>query len=137
MAAFGAVALVGCADDVPATTTELSVIGTDQLEFEPDAFAVPAGAEVTVEFTSEGAVEHDLVIEGAGMAGMVGEEGHGDHGEEDHVMDEGDLHVAHADAGETVTATFMIDEAGTYEVYCSVVGHREAGMIAELTVVEE
>lgn len=137
-ALVAALLLASCGDDAPSTTTELSVTGTDELAFEPDAFAVPVGTEVTVEFTAEDAVEHDLVVEGAAMAGMTGEEGHGeDEEEDDHATDESDLHVAHADAGETATATFTIDEAGTYEVFCTVPGHREAGMVAELTVVEE
>jgi uncharacterized cupredoxin-like copper-binding protein len=132
----GVLLLAACAgDDAPDATTDLEVTGTDALEFEPDSFAVPAGQEVTVRFTAEEAVEHDLVIEGAAMHGMVGEEGHGDH--DDHAMEGDDLHVAHADAGQTVTATFMIDEPGSYEVYCSVPGHREAGMVATLTVVAE
>lgn len=136
-ALVSALLLVSCGDDAPSTSTELSVSGTDELAFEPDAFAVPVGTEVTVEFTAEGAVEHDLVIEEAAMVGMTGEQGHGEHEDEDHATDDGDLHVAHADAGETATATFTIDEAGSYEVFCSVPGHREAGMVAELTVVEE
>lgn len=53
-----------------------------------------------------------------------------DHGED------GDLHVVHADAGELASGTFTIDEPGSYEVYCSVPGHRDAGMVATLTVVD-
>lgn len=47
-----------------------------------------------------------------------------------------DRHVAHADPGETVTATFTIDQAGTYTAYCSVPGHRDAGMVASLEVID-
>jgi uncharacterized cupredoxin-like copper-binding protein len=138
--AAGALLLAACGDDDQAeSTTELAVAGTDDLTFEPDEFTVPAGQEVTVELTSQ-AVEHDLVIEDASEVGHVGGEGHGDHGEdehdEDHAEGEHDLHVAHADPNETVTATFQIDEPGTYEVYCSVPGHREAGMTATLEVVD-
>ena len=136
----GALLLAACGSDAAAEpTTELSVVGTDALEFEPDAFTVPAGEEISVELVSEG-VEHDAVLEDAAMVGHVGDEGHGDHGmdepDEDHAEGEHDLHVAHADAGETVTATFQVDEPGSYAVYCSVPGHREAGMTATLEVVD-
>jgi uncharacterized cupredoxin-like copper-binding protein len=136
----GTLLLAACADDGEADpSTELSVVGTDALEFEPDAFTVPAGQEITLELTSE-AVDHDFVIEDAAEVGHVGDEGHGDHGEdehgEDHAEGEHDLHVAHADPGETVTATFQIDEPGSYEVYCGVPGHREAGMVATLEVTD-
>ena len=139
--AAAALALAACGgtDATSEPTTELSVTGADGLEFEPDVFAVPAGVEVTVRFTAEPSVEHDLVIEGAAAHGMVGEEGHGEHEEphDEHSDGGDDLHVAHADAGETVSATFMITMPGAYEVYCSVPGHREAGMVATLTVVDE
>lgn len=73
-----------------------------------------------------GSVEHDFVVEGAARYGTA-EAGH-------EADNPDDLHVAHADEGETVTATFMIDMAGTYTVYCSVPGHRDAGMVASLEV---
>lgn len=140
--AVAAAVLSACGgDDTPTATTELSITGTDALAFEPDTFTVPAGAEITVAFTSEPSVEHDLVLEGVGMAAMAGDEGHGDgdaHAmDDDHAIAEDDLHLAHADAGETVTATFVVDEPGTYQVYCSVPGHRGAGMEATLTVVDQ
>lgn len=129
--------LVACQTDTQEDSTDaatgLTVVGTDTLAFVPDTFTVPAGEEVTVTFTAEPAVEHDFVIVGAATVGTVGDAGHGDHGDE-HRENADDLHVAHADAGQTVTATFTINEPGTYEVYCSVPGHRESGMIATLTV---
>jgi uncharacterized cupredoxin-like copper-binding protein len=95
-------------------STSLEVTGTDSLDFEPDAFTVPAGEEVTVSLTS-GGVEHDFVIEDGN----------------------GDIEVVHADAGETATGSFTLDDAGTYTVFCAVPGHREAGMEATLEVVDE
>lgn len=134
-------ALGGCGgDDAPDAVTKLSITGSDDLAFAPSELAVLAGEEVTVSFTSEAAVEHDLVIEGVGMAATVGNEGHGadEHVDEDEpAMDDDDRHVAHANAGETVSATLTVDEPGTYTVYCSVPGHRQAGMEATLTVVDE
>lgn len=139
--AVAAAILASCGgDDTPAATTSLSIAGTDGLAFEPDAFTVPAGQEITVELTAEPNVEHDLVLEGVGMDAMAGDEGDGDdeHAtDDDQGMAEDDLHIAHADAAETVTATFVVDEPGTYQLYCSVPGHRSAGMEATLTVVDQ
>ena len=137
-----AVILAGCGgEDTRAATTDLSITGTDGLAFEPEAFTIPAGQEATVEFTAEPSVEHDLVIEGVGMDAMAGDEGDGDdegHAtDDDQTMADDDLHIVHADAGETVAATFTVDEPGTYQMYCSIPGHRSAGMEATLTVADE
>ena len=51
----------------------------------------------------------------------------------DFTIDELDAHVA-ADRGETATGGFSTDEPGTYTYYCSVPGHRDAGMEGTLTV---
>ncbi len=118
-ALMAALLLAACpADDDGAAgdaTDTIQVTGTDALAFQPDAFTVPAGQEVTVELTSEEGVNHDFIVEDAN----------------------GDVDVAHADGGETDTGTFTIDEPGTYTVYCAVPGHREAGMEATLEVVDE
>jgi len=37
-------------------------------------------------------------------------------------------------AGQTVQKTITFDKPGTYPFYCSVPGHREAGMVGTLTV---
>ena len=97
-------------------TTNIDVLGTDGLDFEPDSFVVPAGQEVTVELTSEAGNDHNFIIED---------------------LDGADVEVVFADAGETETGTFTADNAGTYEFFCDVPGHREAGMVGTLEVVEE
>lgn len=51
----------------------------------------------------------------------------------DFTIDELDAYVA-ADRGEAATGGVSADEPGTYSYYCSVPGHREAGMEGTLTV---
>ncbi len=116
--ALAALTLGACnGDDAPAdATTNIEVLGTDSLDFEPDQFTVPAGQQVTVELTSEAGVEHDFLVED---------------------VDGADLDVVHADPGETATGTFTIDDAGSYTFFCSIPGHREAGMEGSLEVVED
>lgn len=131
-----ALLLTGCGSDATTdapgeASTALDVIGADWIEFEPDAFTVPAGEEVSVSLTAGDAVEHDFVIEGAVDVAATGEAGHGEAG---HDTPPDDLAVVHADAGQTARGTFTIDEPGTYTVYCSVPGHRQSGMEATLTV---
>lgn len=53
--------------------------------------------------------------------------------EHDYVSDELALHV-HAGAGETQRGGFTATTPGTYVVYCSIPGHREAGMEGRIVV---
>lgn len=96
-------------DTAPAEGNVVEVLGTHSLDFEPTSLTAEAG-EVTVELTTEDGVNHDFVIE-----------------------DLDDLLVAEADAGETATGTVDL-EPGEYTFYCSVPGHRPAGMEGVLTV---
>lgn len=93
--------------DVADDARRIEVTATS-FEFDPDEIRVAAGESVAIVLTSED-ILHDLTI------------------------DELDAHVA-ADRGETATGGFTADEAGTYTYYCSVPGHREAGMEGTLTV---
>ena len=109
------------------TPDTLAVAGTDRLRFDPDELTIPAGEQIALELRA-GSVEHDFVIADAAKRGDT---------DTDHQADDpDDLHVAHANAGESVTGTFTIDDPGTYTVYCSVAGHRDAGMIASLEVTD-
>lgn len=88
----------------------VSVMGTNDLAFEPAELSAPAGT-ITVELTAEDAVNHTFVVENA----------------------DGDAEVAAADPGQTGTGTVDL-ESGSYTFYCDVPGHREAGMEGTLAV---
>jgi plastocyanin len=78
------------------------------LRFDPDRLELPTGVPVNVALTSTD-VFHDLVV------------------------DQIDFHLA-ADRDDTTVGGLVFDEPGTYVAYCSVPGHREAGMELELVV---
>lgn len=82
-----------------------------EFEFSPGDFEVSAGA-FTIQVNNESAIEHDLTIEGA--------------------EDQGG---AHAQPDRNAQNTFTV-EAGTYTLYCTIPGHREAGMEGTITVTE-
>ena len=95
-------------DSTGAADGTVSVEASD-LAFDPQQLSAAAG-EIEVELDNVGAVEHDFVIEEAG-----------------------DTEVVVAGPGETATGTIEL-EPGTYTFYCSVPGHREAGMEGTLEV---
>jgi plastocyanin len=76
--------------------------------FDPVELTVRAGEDVAIVLTATD-IEHDFTVE------------------------ELDAHVS-AEAGETADGGLRVDKAGTYTYYCSVEGHREAGMEGTLTV---
>lgn len=115
-AASVAIGLAGCssADDpaeshdghgqaaVPAADARRLTVEAGAMTFTPAPLRITAGEEVAISLTAAD-VTHDLVV------------------------DEVDFHLA-ADPGEVVEGALRIDEPGTYTAYCSVPGHRNAGM---------
>jgi plastocyanin len=77
-------------------------------EFDPLAITVQAGEDVAIVLTSAD-IEHDFTVDGL------------------------EAHVSAA-AGETAEGGLRADEPGTYAYYCTVDGHRDAGMEGTLTV---
>lgn len=80
------------------------------LEFEEDSVEASAGS-VTLELVNESSTPHDVRVEGDG----------------------GDLGGTETITEGTASATVEL-EPGDYTFYCSVPGHREAGMEGDLTV---
>ena len=78
-----------------------------------ETLVVRAGEPFTIMLHNTGAIEHDIVIEG--------------------FEDDGGIHLI---PGEDGKATFTISEHGEYKVYCTVPGHRGAGM-EDVLVVED
>lgn len=112
---------------------EITVEATD-FAYSPLSISIPAGQPVTLLLKNSGSVEHDFVIDKINVTGVeASESGPAVHHQMGHEQTGYDLHFF-ARAGETATLTFTALEPGTYEIYCSVDGHKEAGMIGELTV---
>jgi plastocyanin len=82
-------------------------VSASEMKFDPDAVAVEAG-EVAVTLTNDGSIQHDLRIDGADF-------------------------FVEAGSGESVDGTVDL-EAGSYRFFCTVPGHRDAGMEGVLEV---
>ncbi len=108
----------------PSTTIDLTM--TD-FRYEPSEFVVPAGKEITLNATNNGAVVHEFVIMKYGT--NIGEK----FGDED----EGNIYwEVEVEPGKSVSVTFTApSEPGEYQVVCGTEGHFEAGMAGKLTVV--
>ena len=127
-----AVLLVGCASTPTQTATEITVEASD-FAYKPVSITVPAGETVTMTLNNIGKVEHDFVIEKINVTNVeASDTGPAAHHQMGHEP-EYDLHF-YAKAGETSTLQFTALESGTYEIFCSVEGHKEAGMIGKLVV---
>jgi plastocyanin len=92
------------------STIQISADPSGALEFEETSVEATAGA-VTIDFTNDSSLSHDVKIEGNGVEG------------------EGTDEVT----GGSVSATVDL-QPGTYTFYCSVDGHRAAGMEGTLVV---
>lgn len=89
---------------------EVTAVKMTEMKFDKDAITVTAGEEVTINLENAGSIEHNFTV------------------------DEADVDYSVA-SGESDEFTFTApSEAGEYEIYCKVPGHREAGMVAKLIV---
>ena len=104
--------------------------------FNTPAITVKAGEPVQLTLKNMGKLEHDFVIEKIDAETKVIK----DSGSAEHHMPgmgrENDLHIS-AQVGETSIIQFTVAEPGTYQFYCSVAGHKDAGMVGELIVVAD
>ena len=108
------------------SSTTIDVI-LSEFSFTPSRFAIPAGQEITINATNNGAVVHDFVILKLGET--VGDK----FGDEDVVNIYWQVQV---EPGESITQTFTApSEPGEYQVVCSTEGHYIAGMTGKLIVV--
>ena len=129
--------LTGCAGSAPSEVagTEITVQATD-FAYNPLSITILVGQPVTITLDNAGAVEHDFVIDKINVkdveASETGPAMHHQMGE----MPEYDLHF-YAKAGESAVLKFTPLEPGTYEIYCTIQGHKEAGMIGKLIVLDQ
>lgn len=127
MALSLAVALAGCSGggrNGPVETIELT---TNNMAFESKELTLQKGKAYRLLLKNSDSVEHDFSVDKIPVKGL--KEGHGDHGDGRKVA----LHV-HAGAGKTESVEFTPTEAGTYTFYCTVLGHKDAGMVGQVVV---
>lgn len=91
------------------TTLALAADPSGALSFDKTSLEAPAG-DVTIDLTNESSTPHNVEIEGMGVE-----------------------EVSDTITGSTTSVTATL-EPGTYEFYCAVPGHRDAGMEGTLTV---
>lgn len=104
--------------------TTINATLTD-FKFDPAEWTVPAGKEITLKLTNNGAVEHDWVL----MAKPVTPPASA--GSPDEIF------MADVPAGQNATVKFTAPSApGEYQVICTVPGHLEAGMAGKLIVTQ-
>jgi len=106
--------------------TTINVTLTD-FAYDPSTITVPAGAEVTIRATNNGAVEHEFAIM---KLGTSVEPPFGD-------KDEGNIfwEMDEIQPGSTKSDTFTAPtEPGEYEIICGLAGHIENGMVGKLIV---
>lgn len=85
------------------------VIDLVDIAFDPKGFTIPANTPTVVTIVNKGAAVHNFTIDALNVYS-------------------GDLQP-----GQSTTVTINAP-AGTYTYYCTIAGHREAGMSATLTV---
>jgi len=100
-------------------------VRTTDFAFDPPLLRMPAGRLVRMELTNVGKIDHDVMLHDLPVSGVRFPPGQHMHG---------DYIAAHASTDKVAWVEFIPGAAGTYQVSCSVLGHREAGMIGTLIV---
>lgn len=110
---FSGVTEAGAPEDPPMASPVSDASGVSVTlingEIQPTELTIAADTDVTISVTNDGTFEHDFTIEDT------------------------DLTISLIDVGGTADLVVSL-AAGTYTYYCSVPGHREAGMQGTLTV---
>lgn len=109
LALVGALAACGGSATPSPAVQKLSTEGTE-FAFNPDTLEAKAGQVLEITLVNKGILEHDFSIDALGVTLLV-------------------------PVGQTLAVTTAKPvPAGTYDFYCAVPGHKEAGMVGTLTV---
>ena len=111
----------GAADVTTTTTAPASSSTTAQpapvkvraksFKFTPSKLRLPSGQPVTIQLTSTDTA-HDFAVSGPGLSGKV---------------------IVKVTGKKTATGTLKLPKAGKYTFYCTLPGHRAAGMQGTIT----
>ncbi len=129
--AFLALGLAACAT-IPTGSSAVQQVTVEasEFKFQPSTIEVSAGRPVKITMSNKGTVEHDWAIQKMPMVGLK-ESSSGGHDMAG--MNQPELHM-NAMMGQTAQVEFTPTTPGTYDIYCTVMGHKEAGMVGKLVV---
>ncbi len=120
------------------TGTDVEEGSDELLEQEANEQAPQAGDERTVTFDVKGTnFAFDVTEMTVNQGDTVVVSFESVEGFHDWVLDEFDAATEQVRPGNPTSVTFVANEAGTYEYYCSVGNHRAQGMVGTLTVVAQ
>src|SRR6266581_1087225 len=106
--AVGPGAALAPAPAVPAQPQQFKVVATD-VKFDQKEIRVLAGQPLEITLDNRGVLEHDFTIQNPSFQ-------------------------VKAAGGQTAKGTFTPTRERTYDFFCSIPGHREAGMVGKLIV---
>ncbi len=128
-----AAAVLAACSGSPATGANQITLEVSNLQYQPATIEVTAGQPVKLTLRNNDSVEHDFSIMeiptaamGATAAPMAGHEMGG-------MTADPQLHMVAA-MGATNSMEFTPTKPGTYEFFCTVPGHKDAGMKGTLVV---
>jgi uncharacterized cupredoxin-like copper-binding protein len=131
--AAATVVLAGCSGPLVSAQPVEITLEAANLRYQPATLEVTAGQPVKLTFRNNDTVDHDFSILEIPMVAMVATPepmaGH-DMGS---MTTDPQLHMA-ARMGTTNSLEFTPTKPGTYEFFCTVPGHKEAGMVGTLIV---
>jgi uncharacterized cupredoxin-like copper-binding protein len=129
------------AAEEPATKEETSMnqmeisieISAVDLAYKPEHLTVKKDQTVTLIFKNEGKIFHDWVIDKMPIKTAQTVTEHNDDGHHEH----GEAYAVHvsADSGKQSQVTFIPTATGKYTFYCSIPGHKDAGMIGTIEII--
>jgi len=92
---------------------DVTIQALTTLKWDPADLTAAVGQPLNITMTSDGALEHNFVW-----------------------ADDAETDFLHVAIGETTTgpASRTFDTAGTFEFYCDIPGHKEAGMVGRATI---
>jgi uncharacterized cupredoxin-like copper-binding protein len=116
------------AGSAAATDPKTVTLTLNEFQFQPTEITANVGQPIKLVLKNKGTMLHDFVSTDAMVEVM---EEHG--AMHDMAGMQTNMHAA-IEAGQESTLEFKATQAGTYTFYCTIAGHKEAGMVGKLIV---
>jgi uncharacterized cupredoxin-like copper-binding protein len=105
-------------------------VQAEGFSFSPSTLTSAVGRETTLILENLDDTEHDFQIDEIDAEIIGSDPSIAEHGSEH----SGAALAVHSEAGESSSVTFKTDDPGSYEFYCTITGHKDAGMVGTLIV---